>query len=299
MATAPVITYAQVGEVEDVSDIIGLISPFDTPCYSSFRKEDAHNTLVQWQEDSLRAPATNAKVEALDPTVIAPYDPTVMKSNNTQIFEESAQVSGTMLAVDLYGRANEMDYQVLKKGRELRRDIEFAFVGSQQTAVAGSSAVARQLASVQALIAAGTTAANGGTPRAFTEALVLAVHQLTYEAGGDPGVMMVPPAKAVEVANFAYASGRQRELENDFRTIVNVVDLYVSPFGEMSVVTNKWQNDEDVLLLEMDRWFVPTLRPISSTQLAKTGDTDKKLINAELSLGVENGLSSGRITDLS
>lgn len=298
MATAPVITYTAVGEVEDVSDIIGLISPYDTPCYSSFRKEDAHNTLVQWQEDALRAPAVNAKVEALDPTVIAPYDPTVMKDNVTQIFEESAQVSGTMLAVDLYGRANEMDYQVLKKGREVRRDIEYAFVGSQQTKVAGSAGVARQLASVQALIAATTTDDNGGTPRAFDEAQVLAVHQLCYENGGDPNVMMVPPSKSVEVANFAYSAGRSRDIRND-KTLVNVVDLYVSPFGELSVVTNKWQNDEDVLLLEMDRWFIPTLRPISSTQLAKTGDSDKKLINGELSLGVENGLSSGRITDLS
>jgi hypothetical protein len=292
------VTYQTVGIKEDVSDIIGLISPYDTPNYSQFRKTDAKQTVVQWQEDALRPPAANAKVEGAE-TTIAVTGITTMLTNYTQIFEESARTSGTVQAVDLYGRANEMDYQVMKKAREVRRDIERAFVGSRQTAVAGNATTARQLASVQAQIATANTFlhATPGTLRAFTEAMVLAAHQAAFNAGGDPNQLQVTPAHSIVVANFAAASGRSRDITDKTR-IVNKVDLYVSPFGELSVVTNRWLHANDALLLETDRWFIPVLRPMASTPLAKTGDNEKRMINCELTLGHENRLASARVGDL-
>ena len=289
-------TYETIGIKEDISDVIGLISPFDTPCYSQFKTTGAKQTVVQWQEDALRDPAANASVEGAE-TTVAVSGLTTMITNYPQIFEESARVTGTIESVELYGRADEMDYQVMKKAREVRRDIEYAFVGSQQTAVAGDASTARQLAGVQAQIAASTTDDNATVLRAFDEATLLSVHQACYEAGGDPNQLMVTPSHSIIVANFAYASGRNRELAQESR-LVNKVDLYVSPFGELSVVTNKWLNSEDALLLEVDRWFIPVLRPMSSTPLAKTGDNEKRLILCELSLGHENRECSGRITDL-
>lgn len=290
------VTYETIGIKEDISDVIGLISPYDTPNYSQFRKTGAKQTVVQWQEDALRPPAGNAAVEGAE-TVIGDVGLTSMLSNYTQIFEESARVSGTMEAVELYGRASEMDYQVMKKAREVRRDIEHALVGTGQAAVAGNSATARQLGSVQSLIAAGTTSLNGGTARAFSEALLLATHQATYVVGGDPNQLQVTPSHSIVVANFAYAAGRSRDISNESR-LVNKVDLYVSPFGELSVVTNKWLRAEDALLLEVDRWYIPELRPMSSTPLAKTGDNEKRLINCELTVAHENRAASGRIGDL-
>lgn len=290
------VTYETVGIKEDISDVIGLISPYDTPNYSQFRKTGAKQTVVSWQEDALRPPAGNAAVEGAE-TTIGDVGLTSMLTNYTQIFEESARVSGTMEAVELYGRASEMDYQVMKKAREVRRDIEHAFVGTDQTAVAGSSAVARQLGGVQSLIAAGTTLDNGAVLRAFTEGLVLAAHQATYTVGGDPNQLQVTPSHSIVVANFAYSAGRERDIGSESR-LVNKVDLYVSPFGELSVVTNKWLKANDALLLEVDRWYIPELRPMSSTPLAKTGDNEKRLINCELTLAHENRSASALITDL-
>ncbi len=299
MATSPQVTYDTVGIKEDVSEVIGLISPFDTPCYSSWKKPACHNTIVQWQEDALRAPAANAAVEGSDVT-IADYNPTVMKDNRTQLFEETAQVSSTVQATDRYGRGSEMDFRVMKKSREVRRDIEYAFVGANQDKAAGDASTARTLGGAQSLI--DVVDDNSGTPRDFDESQVLAVHQALYEAGGEPNVLMVPPVHAISVANFAYSSGRARDFAND-TTIMNVVDLYVSPFGSLSVVTNKWVRQGaagacDVFLFEMGRWFIPSLQPMSSEPLAKTGHSEKRLISAELSLGHENASASGYITDL-
>jgi hypothetical protein len=291
-------TYEGIRMVEDVSDIIGLISPYDTPVYSSLSKPDCHNRLVEWQEDELRPPAANANVEGADTTLGVVGIPTE-KNNRTQIFEESARVSDSIEATDFYGRASEMDYQIMKKGRELRRDIEYTLVGVGilQIPVVGSAAVARQMGGVQYYIDSTTTDENSGTPRDFTEAQVLAVHQLCWAAGGDPNVLFVTGSHSIRVANFAYASGRQRDIGNETR-LMNVVDLYVSPFGELSVVTNRWQKATDALLLEMARWDVPTLRSMRTVPLAKTGSNEKVLLDCELSLRHENSKASGLITDL-
>ena len=295
--TAPQTTYDTTGIKEDVSDIIGLISPYDTPCYSQFRKTTAMQTTVQWQEDFLRDPADNINLESEDPTDVAATGNPTMQSNFTQIFDEYAQVSGTMQAVELYGRSNEMDYQVMKKAREVRRDIEYALCGVVQAGTIGDKTTARQLKSMGTLVDAGVTDDNAGTPRAYTEDLVLAVHELVFNKGGDPNQLLVTPAHSIAVANFAYATGRSRDVENETR-LVNKVDLYASPFGELSVVIDRWLAADDSYLLEVDRWYLPVLRPMVSEPLAKTGDSEKRLITCELTVAQENTEASGRIADL-
>ncbi|GAF77142.1 unnamed protein product [marine sediment metagenome] len=109
-------THDGMGEKEDISSIIGLISPYDTPNYSQFRKSDAIQPVHQWQTDVLRAPAANGAVEGFESTV-APGSNTGMLVNYTQIFTDNAAVSGTALSTEFYGRANELDYQVMKRGQ--------------------------------------------------------------------------------------------------------------------------------------------------------------------------------------
>ena len=291
-------TYEAIRMIEDVSDIIGLISPYDTPVYSTLSKPDCHNRLVEWQEDELRPPAANAHVEGADTTIQVVGIPS-MQDNRTQIFEESARVSDSVEAVDFYGRASEMDYQIMKKGRELRRDIEYTLVGVgvTQIKVVGSASVARQMAGVQKQIHADVTDENSGTLRDFTEAQVLAVHQLCWGEGGDPNILYVTGSHSIRVANFAYASGRERDIGNETR-LMNVVDLYVSPFGELSVVTNRWQKSTDAILMETARWDLPMLRSMRTVPLAKTGSNEKVLLDCELTCRHENFKSSGLITDL-
>lgn len=185
----------------------------------------------------------------------------------------------------------------------MRRDIEHALVGTQQTAVAGDASTARQLAGCQAQISAATTDDNTGTPRDFAEAQLLAIGQATYDLGGDPDQLLVTTAHSILVANLAYegagtALGRARQDMGESTTIVNVVETYISPFGQYSIVIDKWLNAADMLLLQTDAWTIPELRPMGQTPLAKTGDTDKTLINCEMTLRHLNQNASGQITDL-
>ena len=109
---------------------------------------------------------------------------------------------------------------------------------------------------------------------------------------------MIKPADAQIVANFAAASGRNREIAQG-RNLVNVIDLYVSPYGEYKVVLNRHQLTTHAFLLDPSMWRSCVLRPFSRTLLAKNGDSDKHFIVGEYSLKHMNYADGGMITGLS
>lgn len=53
-------TYASIGMREDLSDVIDMISPTETPFYSLCRKSKCSARFFEWQTDALAAAANNA-----------------------------------------------------------------------------------------------------------------------------------------------------------------------------------------------------------------------------------------------
>jgi hypothetical protein len=295
-------TYDQVGKKEDISDVISNISPTATPFQSLIGQESVSNTVYQWQEDDLAAVAANAVVEGADGSD-ADLTATTMRSNYTQIMAKTIRVSATADAISTYGRAKETAYQLSKKSAELKREFEFALVGSARNAAAGSASVARQFGNVWGNDAGGNAIinsaviTNNGTAAALTEAMVLATNQKLYEAGGEASYLMIKPADSLIVAGFAAASGRMRDFSEGTK-LVNVVDIYVSPFGTQKVVLNRFQKADSALLFDPANWKKAVLRPFSRTLLAKTGDSDRHFIVGEFGLKHVNYKASGAITGL-
>ena len=118
-------TYSAVGEREDLTDIIYDISPLDTPFMTNATRETATMTLYEWQTDSLDTAASNAQIEGDDATTNT-ASPTSRLGNYTQISTKVPRVTGTLRAVNTAGRADELSYQISKRGRELKRDMETA-----------------------------------------------------------------------------------------------------------------------------------------------------------------------------
>lgn len=293
-------SYDVVGTKEDVSDVISNIAPTDTPFTSSIGSETVKNKLFEWQEDDLASVTVNAAVEGAD-AVTQTLTPTVMRDNVTQIFTKSFSVTGTNDAEDKYGRAKETAYQMVKKGKEIKRDLEHALVGMDQAKVTGSNTVARQTASAFKQIAAATTVdASGGTgtPTAMTEGMLLDLGQELYKQGAEPTTFMVKPEDALIVAAFDRAAGRYREINGEGKKIVNAVDLYVSPFGSYKVVINRFIKSTNALLFDAKMWSLAWLRKWTREKLAKTGDADKHMILGEVGLKHKNQLASGTIMNL-
>jgi hypothetical protein len=308
------VTYQAVGNREDLSDMIYRIDPTDTPFMSGAEKEKATAVNHEWQTQALAAAsAANAQLEGDDPTTTA-TTPTVRLGNLCQISYKVAQVSGTQQAVDHAGRDNELAYQEMLKGLELKRDIETILVGTNQAKVSGNSTTPRQTASILSWIASNTSKGTAGSPAdpspidgtgtrtdgtqiAFTEARLKSVLSSIWTNGGKPGTIMTG---AFNKQVFSTFTGRSTAIEEaKSKKIVASVDAYESDFGKLKVVANRFQRSRDVLVLEMDKWAVAYLngRNMISIPLAKTGDSDRRQVLAEYSLMARNEKASGGVFD--
>lgn len=303
-------TYDQVGKKEDISDVISNISPTTTPFQSLIKGEKVMNTVYGWQEDSLADVADNAKTEghqASDNDLGA----TTMRQNYTQIMSKTVNVTATADSVSTYGRAKETAYQLAKKSAELKRELEYHLVGKAQNAAAGDASTARTFANAFGTYVGGaavidstvtvTTDSDAGTvgnqAGALTEANILSANQKLYEAGSDASYIMVKPADSLIIADFAKSAGRERDF-NTGKTVVNAVDLYVSPFGEQKVIINRFLKASECLIFKPEMWRLVTLRPFTRELLAKTGDSDRHFIVGEFSLKHMNAKGSARVTNL-
>jgi len=301
-------TYGQNGQMEDVQNMITSISPYDTPFTSLIGTEKCHNTTFSWQEDDLRAGAANAKVEGADAAIIT-LGTTTEKSNVTQIVAESFQISGTADAIKTYGRAKETAYNLAKTMKELKKDVEFAFVGSSQAKALGSADDtngARKTASYDQLMwnngatddtAAGNVVFAGTktTPAAMTEDDMLSLHQKIFTQGGSPDTFMVSPTAAVTIAGFAETTNRHRVLNDKISEVVNVVDVYQSPFGRLNVVINRHQVQSDALMFDPKMWSAVYLRTFTHHNLGRTGDSEMHMVVGEVGLKCKAERSAGRI----
>jgi len=288
-------TYEQIGLAEDVSNIISDITPTDTPMYSMIKTEKVHARQYSYMTDSLAAAASNAQLEGFTASAGTAI-PTTMINGNTQILQKTFQVSATADAVKAYGRAKETAYQLSKALKEIKKDVEFAFVGASNATVAGNATTAREMDSADQLIGSGNTTAGGSS--ALTEAMIVATGQAVYNNGGDATILMVKPADSLIIAGFTGAAGRTREFNDGNKTLTNAVNLYVSPFGEYKVTLNRHQMTTHAFLLDPSMWRTASLRPFARTLLAKTGDSDTHMVVGELGLMHKNPLGSGQIDAL-
>lgn len=315
LPTNALATYESIGNREDLSNYIYRIDPTDTPFISSIEREKAKAVNHEWQTQALAAAsASNAQLEGDDISADAVV-PTVRLGNTCQISRKSAQVSGTQQAVDHAGRENELDYQVMLKGMELKRDMETIVVGTNQAKATGNDTTARKTASVLSWIKTNTSKATAGTAGvdpaaadgtgirtdgtqiAFTEARMKTVLSAIWTAGGKPDLIMTG---AFNKQVFSTFTGRSTPMEEaKTKKITASVDAYESDFGKLKIVANRFQRARDVLILETEKWALAPLngRDMLSIPLARTGDTERRAVVTEYALVARNEKSSGGVFD--
>jgi hypothetical protein len=301
--------YDAVGNREDLSDEIFMISPTETPFFSAVEKVTASAVLHEWQTDALASVDTsNAVLEGDDATTDA-STATVRLGNYCQISDKVARVTGTQEAVDHAGRGSELDYQKMKRGKELKRDIEAILSGTNQARNAGAAATARKVASVLSWIKTNTSksgsdpsAADGtgtrtdSTQRAFTEAQLKTVLQLAWTEGGRPDMIIVGGFNKQVFSTF---TGRATPQENaKDKKIVSSVDVYEGDFGTQKVVASRFSRSRDALVLQPDMWAIAHVRKMVSIPLARTGDSERAQILSEYTLESRNEKASGGVFDL-
>ena len=301
-------TYTQVGGKEDVSDLITNISPAETPFYSMTPKFKAIATLYQWQTETLDVPVANAQLEGADVTP-STTTPTTMLNNQTQISFKSLAVTETSSAISAYGRGNEYDHQVIKRGKELKTDIEFSLL-KNVAKDAGSTATARKTAGLGAWllnVAHGTASAGTGadtstaaSSTALTYNMLASAQQLAYVAGGSPTCMMLPPALKTTFSTLSLSSTPSTaEVRYNLTgkgkgaVAVGTVEQWLSDFGTVDVLPNRQMARSadsflgaTIFLIDKTKARVGMLQNIEVQELAKIGLSDRAVIRAQYVLEV-------------
>ena len=308
-------TYTAIGQREDLSDVIYNISPTETPFMSSIGKNKATAVYHEWQTDSLASVNTsNAAVEGAA-TTDATLSPTTRIGNRTQISTKVIKISGTLDAVNKAGRKSEKAYQLAKGSSEIKRDME-AILLSNQVAANGNSTTARTLGGLQTWLSSnkslgtngtagsgGTTARVTGTDRTFTADMLNTVMQSAYTNGGSPTMLLVTPAQKVVASTFTGIATRYRDVpSNQQAQIINAADVYVSDFGIIQIVPDRFipnaDSDDCAFLLDTEMAAISYLRPFQTNELAKTGDSEITQLLVEYTLEVKNEAAHGIIADL-
>lgn len=304
-----------VGVREDLEDDIYRVAPEETVFTSAIGKTKCSNSYHEWQTETLAAPdATNAALEGDDVGTLDSANLTTRLGNYCQIFRKTGGVSRTQEIVDKAARESELERQKVLKGIELRRDIEARFIGNYAS-VAESGATARKSAGILAFLTSNDSrgsggsdggfsagivaAATNGTQRTFTEALVKAVLATAFGNGGKPSLAFMGGTHKQQFSGFTGIADIRKDVKTDTQaTIVGAADVYVSDFGNITLVPAAYGLTRDCAFVDPKMAAVGTLDGVKSTMLAKTGDNDRFLLTAEKCLVVRNQKSHGVAADL-
>lgn len=312
LPTGTFTTYSAIGDREDLADVIYNLDPTETPFMSGVSQNRAKAVNHEWQTQALAAvDTTNAQLEG-DDAVTNTTTPTVRLGNIAQISWKVARVTGTQQAVDKAGRDDEMDYQRVLKGKELKRDMEAILCGTNQAKNAGNATTARKLASVLSWIvtnddfgatgaspitADGVNTRTDGTTRVFTEANLKNSQQLIWtSSSGNPDTIMLGGFNKQAFSTF---TGRATPTEDTTKKKITAsVDVYEGDFGTQKVVANRFMRVRDCLILDLSYWKTSFLRNMKTIDLAVTGDSVRKQVLCEYTLESDNEKASGGVFDL-
>lgn len=280
----------------------------------------ASSTLHEWQTDQLAAASTaNAAIEGDDMSAAAATDTNRYK-NYTMIVRKEVVVSGTLEAVNKAGMDSAIAYQTMKRGKELKRDIEIIALHNKG-ATAGAAASARVAAGVENFLftslhikgtgqttATTTAPASGifnntpvdGSATALVEADLQSALAVAWTNGGETNAIIVGTALKRKINGFTGIATRFREVGSRQQAqIIAAADVYVSDHGSHNVILSRYVRSTSVLCLDTSTWKIDYLRPIQSIPIAKTGDSEKRLMLAEWTLVGKSPTGNTKITGVS
>ena len=315
---------------EDLANIIYRVGVEETPFMTRAGRAKSTNTLKEWLSDDYAAAATNAQVDG-DTFANDALSAADRLGNYHQISWKVVGVSRRANRVNTAGRKRELQEQLAKVGVELKRDMEYALVGGggPVDAAAGSSSTAGKLAPLSSWLRTNTNRAgtgadptlssttygtptgassvDGSSTRALSEATLLSVVRSAYEEGGmAPWLVMVGAEMKQRISQYMFSSSAriatqyQDQGSNPRKglTVNGSVDYYYTDFGLIEVAPNRFQRERDVFVLDMDKFDVSYIDSFTTEQIAKTSDSDRRVILSDYTLVSKNEASSGVVADI-
>jgi hypothetical protein len=176
--------------------------------------------------------------------------------NYTQIFTAAVEVSGSDMAANQLGLADEMDYQKQERLRELLRDLESTVIngGRPTSNPEGSGSVRRSMKGiVQHLSTNVFHTGDSGFPSGsdLDETKINYVLRKIWEnSNGNVDLIAVGGFQKRKINAFT-ASNRSYTAGDT--TFTDMINIYESDFGVCRVITTRWIPQDAALLLDSSR----------------------------------------------
>ena len=309
---------------EDLTDVLTILAPEETPILSSANKERASATVVEWTVDTLAAPSTAGISEGADVAAFTDKFASRAKlSNRIQKFRRDYMVSDLQEAVDSVGPAKIAQAEA-KAIRELKRDVEATLAGTQDSATEDGAGTANALrglgdwldsagpSDVPAAFRTPADSIKDQNGTAITESefntIIASIFKVT---GSTNNLMMVADVGVRQtISDFARTSGgtndvyRSVNYDGNSGSIKLSVDLYESDHGVISIVNanpdcmpTTTPVNETAYLVNPEYYGVHELIPMGSTRLPNLGGGERGFVDCALTLGVYHPGAHGKITD--
>lgn len=313
---------------EDLTDVLTILAPEETPILSSANKKGASATKVEWTVDSLSAPSFAGIQEGADVTAFTDqFAGRARLGNRVQKFRRDYMVSDLQEAVDSVGPAKIAQAEA-KAIRELKRDIEASLASDNTQTTEDGAGVVNRLGGLGDWIQ--NAAGSGGVPVPFqTPATSIAdvtdgnfaeselnslISSIFKVTGTSNNLMLVADtALRQDISDFARIGGvsgdsvRAVNYNGESGTIKLSVDLYQSDHGIVSVVnanpdcmpTQAGTAGMAGYLVNPEYYGVHELIPMGSSRLPNLGGGDRGFVDCALTLGVYHPGAHGKIVSTS
>ena len=317
-------TGSGVSNREDLTDVLTILAPEETPILSSANKERATATNVEWTVDSLSAPSTAGISEGADVTAFTDqFAGRARLGNRVQKFRRDYMVSDLQEAVDSVGPAKIAQAEA-KAIRELKRDIEATLAGTQDSAVEDGAGTANALrglgdwidsagpADVPSTFRTPAASIVDVTDDVFAESELNGLISSIFKVTGtsDNLMLVADTALRTDISDFARIGGvsgdsvRNVNYDGNSGSIKLSVDLYQSDHGIVSVVnanpdcmpTQAGQAGMAGYVVNPEYYGIHELIPMGSTRLPNLGGGERGFVDCALTLGVYHPGAHGKIT---
>lgn len=278
-------SYDDVSRREDLLDLITNLDFKENQLVSGLGTATAKDILHQWLTDTLKTPGSNAYVESVDASYPATTNP-VRLTNYCQIIRNAVQVSDTERTVNNAGFNDRYTYEVQKKLKEYKQDLEFAVM--RGSLICGSGSAARQMKGIKNWVS--ISCSSSGT--SLSESALNDFLQFVWNNGTEVNAIYCPMYIKRKISGFT--SGATKYVELADRRLVNAVDVYEADAAHMVklfahryvTVSGDYAtgNNSDVVGINEEFFKIAYLRKPAVRELAKTGDATNGEVVGEQTL---------------
>jgi hypothetical protein len=302
---------------EDLTDVLTILAPEETPVLSLANKSKATATFNEWTVDVLATPSSTGIQEGADITSFADkFAGRARLGNYIQLFRRDFMVSQLQQAVESVGpgRIAEAESKAI---RELKRDMEKVLCGDQDRSVEdGASAryVSRGLGLWTSNTPGSDVPSNFRTPTAsihsvgtFTENVFNGLVASIFSQTGTVDKLSLVAGTTLRRTVSGFARSDNNTNENVYhvnqmatdKEITLAVNTYDSDFGLITVI-----NGNPACLPDASRGYiinpayigVAELMSLGSTRVPDQGGGQRGFVDAAAGLQVFSPLAHGKIT---